>query len=82
MRRVQKSPPASCTHPLSFTPQVADSGLNLGSCYFADPRYGGTEYGGLAAGASSRLQLPEHRKVVQYVVAPGGWRTAWTPAAD
>ncbi len=73
---------AAAPHPLPLTPQVADSGLDLGSCYFADPRYGGTEYGGLAAGAPSRLQLPGHRKVVQYVVAPGGWRMAGPPGAN
>ena len=51
--------------------QLGDSGADLDSCYLADPQFNSSSYAKLWSGSPSRLRMPQHRKVVQYVLVPG-----------
>ncbi len=60
--------PGCCRHAVTFL-QVGDTGLDMSSCFFSDVNY--RRYGSLLTGRPQRIELPDHRKVVQYYVAEG-----------
>ncbi|KAG2496693.1 hypothetical protein HYH03_005110 [Edaphochlamys debaryana] len=46
---------------------MADTGLDLGHCFFLDPRYPPRELEGALTGDPPRWVRPDHRKVVSYI---------------
>ncbi|KXZ46205.1 hypothetical protein GPECTOR_46g274 [Gonium pectorale] len=52
---------------------IGDTGFDLDSCYFADPRVNGSYIRGLlqSAGPGRALRTTEHRKIAQYYVVSG-----------
>ncbi len=56
---------------------MADTGIDLDNCLFHDTRF--TNYRSMLrtlADGSQRLEMPDHRKVVQYHI-PKGTQHAW-----
>ncbi|KXZ46203.1 hypothetical protein GPECTOR_46g272 [Gonium pectorale] len=50
---------------------IGDTGIDLDSCYFADPRVNATSYRTLFTGYPPRYRPTDHRKIAQYYVVPG-----------
>ncbi|KXZ46202.1 hypothetical protein GPECTOR_46g271 [Gonium pectorale] len=50
---------------------LGDTGIDLDSCYFADPRVNATSYRTLLTGYPPRYRPTDHRKIAQYYMVPG-----------